>query len=164
MWRNPESPPELREQGEKPAPGTEPVGEGAGISPAEEPGSVSSPSSKVGRLTLLSFGFKYGPPPANHVFDVSFLTNPAREERFGLFADRDAEMRRFVLEQPAASEFLELVVPLIAQLVRCDDDTRVALGCSGGRHRSTILVEEIARILRSTGLEVRIVHREEMPS
>ena len=144
MWRDPESPP--------------------GISPADEPQAEVTGARAVGRLTLYSFGFKYGPPPANHAFDVSFLTNPAREEQFGLFADVDADMRAFVLSQPAAREFLDAVVPLVSLLVRCDDDTRVAFGCSGGRHRSTIVVEEIARRLRSTGLDVRVVHREEIPS
>ena len=73
MWRNPESPTELREQDERPAPGTDPVAEGAGISPAEEPGSESSPSpmpkhcvtsSPSGRPPSACVGSDPAPAPA----------------------------------------------------------------------------------------------------
>lgn len=120
--------------------------------------------ARQGTVTLLSFGFKYGPPPANHCFDVSFLRNPAREARFGLWSERSDEMRAWVLEQPEARAFLDAVVPLVELLSRVDDDARVALGCSGGRHRSAILAEVLAERLAGAGVDVRVVHREGAPS
>lgn len=111
-------------------------------------------------LTLLSFGFKYGQPPANHYFDVSFLKNPARQKAWSLFSATSDEMRSWVLGQPDAVEFLEAVVPLAKMLARADDDARIALGCSAGRHRSAILVEELARRLRAEGLDIHVYHRE----
>ncbi|MCB9913720.1 MAG: hypothetical protein H6828_01065 [Planctomycetes bacterium] len=129
------------------------------------PTEVSSPAPRDERrprlaLTLLSFGFKYGQPPANHYFDVSFLKNPAREDGWDLFSQRSDGMRRWVLEQRDAVEFLERMVPLACFLARADDDARIALGCSAGRHRSAILVEELARRLRAEGLDVHVHHRE----
>ncbi len=111
-------------------------------------------------LTLISFGFKYGRPPANHVFDVSFLKNPAREASWGLWSEPSEEMRRWVLAQPLAVEFLATAAPFVRLLAKTDDDVRVAFGCSAGRHRSTILVEELARRLREEGLSVSVHHRE----
>lgn len=116
-------------------------------------------STRLG-LTLVSFGFKYGQPPANHYFDVSFLKNPARQEGWTLFSEPGEEMRAWVLEQPAAVEFLERIVPLALFLARADDDARIALGCSAGRHRSAILTEELARRLRAEGLDIHVHHRE----
>jgi len=111
-------------------------------------------------VTLVSFGFKYGRPPANHVFDVSFLKNPAREASWGLWSSPSEEMRHWVLAQPAAVEFLAAALPCVRFLAGTDDDVRIAFGCSAGRHRSTILVEELARRLRAEGLEVAVHHRE----
>ncbi len=116
--------------------------------------------SHVGTLTLISFGFKYGQPPANNYFDVSFLKNPAREARWDLWSLPGDEMREWVLGQAAAIEFLDAVVPLAKLLTQVDDGARLALGCSAGRHRSTILTEELARRLRVEGLEITIFHRE----
>ena len=49
------------------------------------------------RITLVTFGFKYGPPHTNHYFDVSFVKNPARDERWSLFSEPDVAMRAFVM-------------------------------------------------------------------
>jgi len=116
------------------------------------------------RLTLVTFGFKYGPPNTNYYFDVSFLTNPARQEGWSLFSAPDARMREFVLSQPLCQQFLATATPLIQLLLECDDDVRVGLGCSSGRHRSVIVAEELARRLESEALAVRLVHREEVLS
>ena len=122
---------------------------------------LASPQPR-GRVTLLTFGFKYGPPPANYSFDVSFVRNPARESRWGMFAGLDDDMRRFVLSQPEAQAFLDALVPLVVVLVGCDDDLRIGLGCSGGRHRSRIIAEELQRRLVEAGIDANIVHREEL--
>jgi UPF0042 nucleotide-binding protein len=127
---------------------------------ASSSGSEGASSGHRASLTLISFGFKYGRPPANHYFDVSFLKNPARENTWDLWSEPCGEMRDWVLNQEAAQEFLQTAVPLALLLSRVDDGARIALGCSAGRHRSTILTEELARRLRATGLEIAVIHRE----
>lgn len=112
------------------------------------------------RITVVTFGFKYGPPPTNHYFDVSFLSNPARDPRWGLFSRPDDEMRDFVLRQPAAREFVSRAAELIAFLSEQDDDLRIGLGCSAGRHRSVLLAETLAAELAGRGFDVVLVHRE----
>lgn len=114
------------------------------------------------RITLVTFGFKYGPPNTNHYFDVSFVKNPARDERWSLFSEPDDAMRSFVLSQPSAQAFVERVVPLIKTLSACDDDARIGFGCNSGRHRSCILAAEVASRLEAEGYPVRMVHREEV--
>jgi UPF0042 nucleotide-binding protein len=118
--------------------------------------------SRRPRLTLLTFGFKYGTPSANYVFDVSFLRNPAREESWSLFDAPDAGMREFVLEQESCALFLERLVPLLEALLSFDDDLRVGIGCSSGRHRSRIIADELRARLERLGVDVRLVHREEV--
>lgn len=116
-----------------------------------------------GRVTIITFGFKYGPPPANYTFDVSFVRNPARDPRWGLFADATAEgMAEFVLQQPQAEAFLTNLIPLIDVLSRCDDDLRIGLGCSAGRHRSRIMAAELIRRLDEQGIQANLIHREEL--
>jgi UPF0042 nucleotide-binding protein len=112
------------------------------------------------RITLVTFGFKYGPPPANHYFDVSFLSNPARDARWGLFSPPDEQMREFVMAQPAAQQFVDRLVPLVEMLASVDDDVRIGLGCNAGRHRSVLLASAIAEALAARGHEVFVVHRE----
>ncbi|MCC7013802.1 MAG: hypothetical protein IT454_14695 [Planctomycetes bacterium] len=116
------------------------------------------------RLTLVTFGFKYGTPNTNYYFDVSFLRNPAREPQWDLFASPDERMRTFVLGQPLCQSFLDSVVPVIRLLMECDDDVRVGIGCSSGRHRSVIVAEEIKRRLECKDITVRLIHREEVLS
>ncbi|QDU84385.1 glmZ(sRNA)-inactivating NTPase [Planctomycetes bacterium Pla163] len=112
------------------------------------------------RITVVTFGFKYGPPPTNHYFDVSFLSNPARDPRWGLFSRPDEQMRDFVMAQPAARDFIASAVPLIAFLSGQDDDLRIGLGCNAGRHRSVLLAEALCLELARLGHEVHVVHRE----
>jgi UPF0042 nucleotide-binding protein len=112
------------------------------------------------RLTLLTFGFKYGAPPSNYYFDVSFLVNPARDARWSLFDAPDQGMRDFVLSQELAQGFLDAAVPLIELLLAADDDVRIGIGCSSGRHRSNIIAEELQRRFEARGVDVRLVKRE----
>jgi UPF0042 nucleotide-binding protein len=113
-------------------------------------------------VTLVTFGFKYGRPNTNFTVDVSFLRNPAREDRWTLFSEADDEMRAFLLAQPAAEELIERIVALLELVAAFDDDVRLGVGCSGGRHRSRIVSAEIAGRLEARGISTRIVHREEV--
>jgi len=113
------------------------------------------------QVKLISFGFKYGIPNSNYYFDVGFIKNPAREANWDFFSVPDDDMRAFVLTQPSVTEFLKHVIPLIKMLAPLDQTQVFAFGCNSGRHRSYILVEEIARQLSDLGVLSRIVHREE---
>jgi UPF0042 nucleotide-binding protein len=112
-------------------------------------------------ITIVTFGFKYGPPATNYCFDVSFLKNPARESRWSLFDAPSADMRDFVLSQPACQTFLDSLLPMLHCLITLDDDVRIGVGCSSGRHRSVIIADEVKRRLESGGALVRLTHREQ---
>jgi len=119
------------------------------------------------RIDIVAFGFKYGIPlEADLVFDVRFLTNPYWNPDLKPLSGLDEKVRRFVLEQPAATRFLELVTELLqltAPAYRAEgkEQLRVALGCTGGYHRSIVLAEELARRLEALpDASVTVFHRE----
>ena len=116
---------------------------------------------------VITFGFKYGIPlDADLVFDVRFLTNPYWIPDLKPLSGLTDPVRDFVLAQPAAGRFLELVQELLeltTPAYRSEGKSRlaVALGCTGGYHRSIALAEELARRLRETGEgAVTVFHRE----
>jgi UPF0042 nucleotide-binding protein len=118
-------------------------------------------------IDILTFGFKFGIPiDADLVFDVRFLTNPYYEPELKPLSGLQKPVREYVLGQPAASRFIELVVELLQLTVpayRSEGKTRltVALGCTGGYHRSIALAEELADRLGSLGgVSVAVFHRE----
>jgi len=110
-------------------------------------------------VTLMSFGFKYGGPPnANYYFDVGFVKNPAREH--GFWSDVDDKMTDFVLSQQEVRDFIGAVIPLVILLSKVDQRQIFAFGCSAGRHRSAIIVKEIAKRLKDMEIEVDVQHRD----
>jgi UPF0042 nucleotide-binding protein len=119
------------------------------------------------RVDLVTFGFKYGIPlEADLVFDVRFLTNPYWDPELKPLSGLDTKVRDFVLKQPTANRFLELVTELVeltAPAYRAEgkEQLRIAFGCTGGYHRSIALAEEVARRLREMpDLSVSVFHRE----
>lgn len=123
------------------------------------------------RLTLLSFGFKYGlPTDADHVVDVRFLPNPHWVPDLRPLTGRDAPVSDYVLGQDGAEEFLDryaaALQPVIAGYQR--EHRRyatVAIGCTGGKHRSVAmtlaLAERLARLGGGEGAPVlRVTHRD----
>ena len=120
------------------------------------------------QIDIVTFGFKYGIPlEADLVFDVRFLANPYWEPELKPLSGLQEPVREFVMGQPTAKRFLELVVELLALTVpayREEGRTRltVALGCTGGYHRSIALAEELATRLRTLddGMSVSVFHRE----
>ncbi len=119
------------------------------------------------RVDIVSFGFKYGLPlEADLVFDVRFLTNPYWDPELKPLSGQDPKVRDFVLNQPTANRFLELVTELIqltapAYRVEGKEQLRIALGCTGGYHRSIALAEELARRLGEVpDVSVSVYHRE----
>ncbi|MEU6261668.1 RNase adapter RapZ [Saccharopolyspora shandongensis] len=119
------------------------------------------------RLTVLSFGYKYGlPMDADLVMDCRFLPNPFWIPELREFNGLDDEVRNYVLGQEGAEEFLQSYQQLL-RLVGAGYHREgkryltLALGCTGGKHRSVALAEELARRLaEDDGMMVKTVHRD----
>ena len=119
------------------------------------------------QIDIITFGFKYGIPlEADLVFDARFLTNPYWVPDLKPLSGLQPPVRDFVMKQPAAGRFLDLVAELLRLTVpayRAEGMGRltVALGCTGGHHRSIALAEELAARLRDVeDTSVAIFHRE----
>ncbi|NPC96280.1 RNase adapter RapZ [Nocardioides sp. zg-DK7169] len=118
------------------------------------------------RVTLLSFGFKYGiPVDADFIADMRFLPNPHWIPELRPGTGRDADVARYVRSQPGAEEFLDGYVPVLEGVAEGyvregKRFMRVAIGCTGGKHRSVAMTEEIARRFAHSGYLVRTVHRD----
>jgi UPF0042 nucleotide-binding protein len=117
-------------------------------------------------LFLTSFGYKFGmPTDADMVLDVRFLPNPFFVEDLRSLAGLDPPVVRFLLERPETMEFLDHVQGLLRFLLprylhEGKSYFTLALGCTGGRHRSVVLAEEIRRQLVSEGYRVAVRHRD----
>ncbi|MDQ3345036.1 MAG: RNase adapter RapZ [Chloroflexota bacterium] len=124
-------------------------------------------SSDELRIDIVTFGFKYGIPlEADLVFDVRFLTNPYWDPQLKPLSGLEEPVRDFVLGQPAARRFIELVTELLELTVPAyraegKEQLRIALGCTGGYHRSIALAEELGRRLATmSDASVAVFHRE----
>lgn len=119
-------------------------------------------------IKLMSFGYKQGAAPsANAVFDVRFLKNPYWVEELRPLTGRDVPVQEYVMNQKAASEFIDSLVELLSRLFPelAKSDFRefsIAFGCTGGQHRSTTMVELLARRLSEHFPDVNVerFHRE----
>ncbi len=118
------------------------------------------------QIAIESFGFKHGLPiDADVVMDVRFLPNPHWEEALRPLTGHDPTVRDFVLERAQASDFLDRFEGLMLSLLPSYDTEgksylTVAIGCTGGRHRSVAVAEELSRRLREHGYAVRTGHRD----
>lgn len=119
------------------------------------------------RVTLESFGFKYGlPSDADMVADARFLPNPFWEESLRALTGVDDRVSEFVLAQEGAREFVERYVSVLQTVLRgyARENKRtatIAIGCTGGKHRSVAIVEDIAAHLRGLpGVAVAVKHRD----
>ncbi len=126
-----------------------------------------TPDSTSLKVSVVSFGFKYGiPVDADFVADMRFLPNPywVPELRGGNGRD-NPNVAAYVYSRPGAREFLDGYVPVLAGVVEGyvregKRFMRVAIGCTGGKHRSVAMAEEIAERLRVGGLDARAIHRD----
>ena len=118
------------------------------------------------QLTVLSFGYKYGlPVDADVVLDCRFLPNPHWVPELRPQTGRDAAVRDYVLAQDGAEEFLERaegLLRLLAQgyLREGKRYAELALGCTGGKHRSVTIAEQMQQRLSGEGVDVTVVHRD----
>ena len=118
------------------------------------------------RATVLSFGYKYGlPVDADLVVDVRFLPNPHWIPELRPLTGKDPEIRDYVLSQEGALEFLDRYTDILriigAGYTR--ESKRyltLAVGCTGGKHRSVAISQELANRLTEMGVETTVVHRD----
>jgi RNase adapter protein RapZ len=119
------------------------------------------------QVTVMSFGFKYGlPSDADNVADARFLPNPFWIPELRSFTGLDENVRRFVFEQRGTDDFLvhyeQALEPILAGYQQENKRHAViAIGCTGGKHRSVVLVEELAARLEALpGVAVNTKHRD----
>jgi UPF0042 nucleotide-binding protein len=117
-------------------------------------------------VSVLSFGYKHGvPPEADIVFDARFLPNPNFVPGLRRLSGADAAVVAYLRRQPETAAFLRRVLSLVRfVLPRHEREGRsyltIALGCTGGRHRSVMLANAVGEAVRKKGLPVRVYHRD----
>lgn len=118
------------------------------------------------QVAVESFGFKHGLPlDADIVMDVRFLPNPYWDEVLRPLTGHDPAVRDYVIERAQTSEFLDSFDDMLRTVMpgyqaEGRSYLTIAIGCTGGRHRSVAIVEELADRLRARGLAVRTSHRD----
>ena len=118
------------------------------------------------RITVVSFGFKYGVPvDADLLADMRFLPNPHWVPDLRPLTGQDPVVATYVKDRPNAQEFLDRYLPVIetvgdGYLQEGKRFMTVAIGCTGGKHRSVAMSEEIAERLRATGRDAEVTHRD----
>jgi UPF0042 nucleotide-binding protein len=118
------------------------------------------------RATVMSFGFKYGiPVDADLVADLRFLPNPYWDPRLKDLTGLDADVNDYVVASDQAQEFLTKYAELIdlvedGYLREGKRFVTIAMGCTGGKHRSVAMAENLSARLVKSGVEVRVVHRD----
>jgi RNase adapter protein RapZ len=118
------------------------------------------------RVNVMSFGFKYGlPVDADMVADCRFLPNPHWVAALAPLTGQDDEVREYVLGQPGAAEFLRSYVDAVRVTLagyqrEGKHHVMLAVGCTGGKHRSVVMAEQIAARLAGSGATVSVMHRD----
>lgn len=118
------------------------------------------------RVTIMSFGFKYGiPVDADLVADMRFLPNPYWDPELKELTGLDAPVNDYVVGFPTAQEFLTKYADLLdivedGYLREGKRFLTIAMGCTGGKHRSVAMAENLSARLVKSGVEVRVVHRD----
>lgn len=127
---------------------------------------VGGPAKKGLLISVISFGYKYGVPmDADLVMDVRFLPNPHYVEELSRLTGEDEEVRQFVLERSVTKSFLNKFESLLSYLMphyikEGKTHFTIALGCTGGTHRSVTLAEEVQKFLKHKGYNVIVRHRD----
>ena len=119
-------------------------------------------------VNIVSFGFKHGTPrDADMLFDVRFLPNPHWVDELRPYSGLDAPVRDYVLGREATGAFLDRLGALLEVMVPAfvsegKHYLTIGVGCTGGKHRSVVLTEEIADRIRELGVGVRTEHRDRL--
>lgn len=125
-----------------------------------------NPDQRPMLVSLVSFGYKYGvPTDADLVFDVRFLPNPHFVPRLRKYTGRDPKVRRYIGSFPQTGEFLRRIEGMLTYLMphyihEGKSYLTIAFGCTGGKHRSVMLAEEVEKALARRGLSTKVVHRD----
>ena len=125
-----------------------------------------SEGREVLQLSVMSFGYKHGIPlDVDFVFDVRFLPNPHWIDELRAKTGLDDDVRSYVLESNLASSFVTQVEEMLELLLPAFREEgksylTVAVGCTGGRHRSVAVAEELSRWLTKSGYRPRVTHRD----
>jgi UPF0042 nucleotide-binding protein len=123
------------------------------------------PARRTLLVSVLSFGYRFGvPPDSDLVFDVRFLPNPNYVVRLKNKTGRDRAVQHFMDSYPQTKEFtdrvMDLLLYLLPQYIREGKSyLTIAVGCTGGRHRSVALAERIGKALEREGYKTKIAHR-----
>ena len=117
-------------------------------------------------ISLVSFGFRFGlPPEADLVFDVRFLPNPNYVPELKMKNGRDLEVQRFMDQTSGTAEFVRRVADLLLYLLPLyiregKSYMTIAVGCTGGRHRSVLVAERLAAALAAKKYATKVTHRD----
>ena len=117
-------------------------------------------------VSTVSFGFRNGvPEDADLVFDVRFLPNPHFVPEFRPLTGKDAKVAKYVRSFPQTQEFIDRTLAMLKFLLphyihEGKSYLTIAFGCTGGQHRSVMMTEELAKLLRKAGYDVKTVHRD----
>lgn len=117
-------------------------------------------------VSLISFGYKYGmPAEVDLLFDVRFLPNPNFIKELKPFDGTTEKVKAFILEKKETKHFLDRLYSFLEFLIpRYREEGRnyltIGIGCTGGKHRSPVIIEEIKKVFKKQKLNVSVVHRD----
>ncbi len=122
-------------------------------------------------ITLMSFGYRYGLPAADTILDMRCLDNPFWCEDLRDLCGLDAPVRDYIFSNPNSVAYAEELLRLFTVQISCAEARRdvqrngcgqlhVAIGCTGGRHRSVAMAEYLAASLKARGHDVELQHRD----
>jgi UPF0042 nucleotide-binding protein len=118
------------------------------------------------KIKLISFGFKYGSPDnVNYLWDVRFLPNPYWVDELRAKTGCDHEVSEYVIGSSEGHSFIKQLKPFLLYLVQQNkvaekDELVLAIGCTGGKHRSVAVAEVINDILKTMSFEIEMEHRD----
>ena len=125
-----------------------------------------NPDKRPMLVSVVSFGYKYGvPSDSDLVFDVRFLPNPHFVPGLRRFTGRDPKVQKYIRSFPQSGEFLRriegLLIYLIPHYIREGKSyLTIAFGCTGGKHRSVMLAEQVKKSLEKRGFSSKVTHRD----
>jgi len=125
-----------------------------------------APTESALQTSVVSFGYKHGiPVDVDLLFDCRFLPNPHWIDELRALSGNDDAVREYVLGQPEATAFLAELERLFALLLPAYVNEgkaylSIGVGCTGGRHRSVVIANELGRVLRDLGFDARVIHRD----
>ncbi len=117
-------------------------------------------------ISCVSFGFRQGvPDDADLLFDVRFLPNPHYIPKYRPYTGRHPQVAKYILSFPQTQEFISRISELLVYLIphyisEGKSYLTIAFGCTGGKHRSVLIAEEVRKRLAKAGFPVKVVHRD----